>query len=167
MTTKEAFWHAFHLDEPTGKLFWRNPPKQHAERVGREAGFICKAKAGGKNKDYWHVRAFGKTFKRSRVVFMMVNGFWPEPAVDHINGNSMDDRPENLRQCDQSQNTVNSRDKVRKYDLPRGVYQTKQGKFMARLTVRGVTKSLGVYPTPDEASRIFQAARKEAYREFA
>lgn len=165
MITKEALWHAFYLDEATGKLFWRNPPKQHAERVGREAGFICKAK--GKNKDYWHIRISGKTFKRSRVVFMMVHGHWPEPAVDHINGNSLDDRPENLRQCTLSQNTVNSRDKARKYDLPRGVSKTKQGKFMARLSVGGVSKSLGVYDTPAEASRVFQAARKEVHREFA
>lgn len=163
--TSADFHHAFTLDRERGVLIWRNPVKQHAEKLGLEAGFICRAK--GKNKDYWHVRVFGKTFKRSRVVFMMVHGRWPEPSVDHINGDSLDDRPDNLRECTPSQNTANSRDKIRRYDLPRGVYKTKQGKFMARLTANGVTKSLGVYSTPEEADCVYRSARKEVFREFA
>lgn len=163
--TPAAFHELFHLDIATGRLIWRAPPKQHAERVGREAGYLNRGK--GRNKDYWQVRAFGKTLKRSRVVFFMTSGRWPEPGVDHINGDSLDDRPANLRECDQSQNTANSRDKIRRVDLPRGVYRTKQGRFMARLTVHGSSKSLGTFDTPAEALSIYTAARKEAFHEFA
>lgn len=159
------FHEVFTLDAEAGRLFWKAPPKNHAEKLGEEAGFINVGK--GKNKTYWHVRAFGKTFKRSRVVFHMVNGRWPSPAVDHINGNSLDDRPENLRECDASQNTANSRDKARKHALPRGVYRMPQGNYMARLCIHGKTKSLGVYPTIEDASAVYQRARKEAFGAFA
>jgi hypothetical protein len=151
----------FRADFDAGKLYWRNPPKNHAEKIGREAGAINIGK--GKNKSYWQVRAFGRTFKRSRVIFRMAHGRWPDPMVDHINGDSLDDRPVNLRECSPAQNAVNSRDKRRSTGLPRGVYRTAQGRFMARLT----GKSLGTFDTPDAASAVYLRARKEAFRDFA
>lgn len=160
------FHSVFEADFEVGTLFWKSPPKNHAEKVGMEAGCVNIGK--GKNKNYWQVRAFGRTYKRSRVIFRMAHGRWPEPSVDHVNGNSLDDRLDNLRECSHSQNSVNSRDKLRKkHDLPRGVYETKQGKFMARLTVNGQSLSLGVYASSDEAKQVYQKARKETFGEFA
>lgn len=159
------FQQAFDLDLETGVLTWKIPPKNHAERAGRVAGYICKAK--GKNKDYWYVRIGGKTFKRSRVVYFMTHGKWPHPCVDHINGDSLDDRPQNLRPATYTQNRVNSAQKPRIYDLPEGVSQTKQGKFMARISIDGKSRSLGVYPTPEAAASIYQTRRKELHGKFA
>lgn len=161
----EDFHKVFELDAQAGVLLWKDPPKNHAEKAGTVAGYLCVGK--GKNKTYWHVRAFGKTFKRSRVVFYMTHGRWPDPAVDHINGDSLDDRPGNLRECSLSQNAANSRPKARIHDLPQGVCRTKQGRFMARLMVNGKGRSLGVYETPDEAHRVYIAARGEAFHAFA
>lgn len=155
------FSDVFVLDDQSGRLFWRAPPPNHAHRVGKEAGYACVGK--GKNKTYWHVRVGAKTFKRSRVVFFMVHGRWPTPAVDHINGNSLDDRPTNLRECNYSQNAANSRDKRRTFDLPRGVYLTLQGRYLARFAGR----SYGTFDTPGEASAAFQKAKKEAFGDFA
>lgn len=159
------FHSVFRLDPNNGVLYWTAPPKNHAEKRGAVAGSLCVGK--GKNKSYWQVRAFGKTFKRSRVVFHMTHGRWPMPGVDHRNGDSLDDRPANLRECDQSQNTANSADRQRATELPRGVYRTVQGRFMARLTVKGQTKSLGTFDDPATAKSIFEMARKEAFGEFA
>lgn len=159
------FHSVFALDADTGILRWKSPPKNHAEKLGAVAGYTGPAAPG--NKHYWAVRAFGKTFKRSRVVFYMLHGRWPTPAVDHINGDSLDDRPNNLRECTLSQNGANSRRKPRKYDLPRGVYLTKQGRYMARLTVDGRSASLGCFDTPGAALDAYALARKEAFGEFA
>lgn len=159
----QRFKHAFNLTSD-GRLLWASPPKNHAELLGKEAGCICKGK--GKNKSYWYVRLDGKTYKRSRVVYLMVHGVWPIPFVDHINGDSLDDRPANLRQATPSQNTANSRDKTRSHDLPRGVYRTKQGMFMARLTINGITKSLGVFETSDQAKAVYMRHRREAFGEY-
>lgn len=159
------FHHAFDADFVAGRLFWKNPPKNHAEKLGREAGYIVVGK--GKNKSYWHIRVFGRTFKRSRIMFYLKNGRWPEPMADHHNGNSLDDRPENLREANASQNTASACDRLRVYDLPRGVYETKQGRFMARMTSGGHTRSLGTFDTPEQAQSIFLSAKMEAFGEFA
>ena len=59
------FFSVFESGIANGKLYWKNPPKNHAEKMGREAGFICIGKR--KNKSYWYVRCFGLTFKRARA----------------------------------------------------------------------------------------------------
>jgi len=156
------FHSVFTLDAETGRLFWHSPPKNHAEKKGAEAGAVTPAT--GRNKPYWQVRAFGRTFKRSRVIFHMTHGYWPEPAVDHINGNSLDDRPINLRAASLSQNRANSKARPRsRHALPEGVSLTRQGKFMARLC----SKSLGVFSTPADASIAYQKAKTEVYGDFA
>ena len=146
-----------------GRLFWVVPPKNHAEKAGREAGYICRGGAHG-NKDYWHIRVFGRTFKRSRVIFYMTRGRWPTPCVDHINGESMDDRPENLRECTHRQNAANRKQSGR---LPRGVIPTRQGRFMARVSVDGRARSFGTFDTIAEASDRAASVRLEVFGEFA
>ena len=163
--TPQDFYSVFRVDFNAGRLFWSCPPKNHAEKVGREAGYINIGK--GKNKTYWQVRAFGKTFKRARIIFFMAHGRWPTPCVDHINGDSLDDKLANLRECTYAQNTVSSRNKFRPNGLPRGVYPTKQGRYMARITVNGKTRSLGVFDTPTAAARIYRNKLEEVYGKFA
>lgn len=153
------------LRESDGRLFWKVTTANHAEKIGKEAGYPLLPK--GKNKSYWQIRMFGRTFRRSRVVFYMTHGRWPLPMVDHINGDSLDDRPDNLRECTPSQNTVNSRLKSRKHQLPRGVYPTKRGRYMARITVNGRSVSLGVFGTIEAAQSAYTQKRSEAFGEFA
>ena len=159
------FSEAFSLDAENGRLLWANPPKNHSEKLGSEAGYICKGK--GKNKDYWYVRLDGKTFKRSRVVFFMTEGRWPTPCVDHIDGNSLNDRPSNLREATLSENAQNMRARAGKRSgLPLGVSRYRTG-FRAQITIEGARKVLGSFACPEDASRAYQAARKEMFGDFA
>jgi hypothetical protein len=159
--TEHDFHAAYTVDFEKGLLFWKDPPPSHAEKRHRLAGFLCRGT--GKNKDYWQVRCFGRTFKRGRVIFFMAHGRWPEPMLDHANGDSLDDRLANLRACTALQNTINRHMPAKKSGLPTGVYKTRQGRFMGRLG----GKSLGTFETPDLALAIYMRARKEAYGEFA
>lgn len=155
----------YRLEWETGRLFWINPPKNHAEKVGREAGQICRGK--GKNKDYWQVRFAGKAHKRARIVFYMVHGRWPEPCVDHRNGDSLDDRPGNLREATRVQNAQNQAPRCGKVSgLPQGV-STQNGRFQARITISGVTTLVGTFDAPEAAHSAYLAARKEHFGEYA
>ena len=73
-----------------GKLFYKNPSKFHSRiRKDKEAG-------GVNSIGYWIVRFNGLAELRSRIIFFMFNGFYPE-VVLHKNGNKLDDRIKNLK----------------------------------------------------------------------
>lgn len=158
----ERFHEAFELRD--GRLFWRNPPRNHAEKIGTEAGYVNPGARG--NKDYWQVRLDGRTYKRSRVVFCMIHGRWPHPVVDHINGSSLDDRPENLREATVLENCRNKRTYKKRSNLPRGVTPYRYG-YRAQITVDGRREVLGFYLNKWIAALAYEARRLEVFGDFA
>lgn len=151
------------LDKETGKFYWLRPPKKHPDLIGKEAG--CKVSTG--KKSYWVIQIDGKKYKRGRLVFFFINGYWPNPCIDHINGDSTDDRPSNLRQATIMENSWNHRKRARRIQLPIGVRNLASGKFQARIGYCGKQIHLGAFQSPDEASAAYQSKRKELYGQFA
>ena len=153
----------FSLDSQTGKLFWLKPPKRHPDLIGKEAGCAVTSR----KKSYWTIQVNGKKIKRGKIVFYMTHGFWPKPCIDHINGNSLDDRPENLRQATITENAWNHKNRARSIDLPMGVRYTSYGKFQARISFNKQQIHLGVFETKEEAQQSYLSKRKELYGQFA
>jgi hypothetical protein len=90
--------------------------------------------------------------------------------VDHINGNSLDNRKENLRVCTHAENTRNKRI-TSKYGY-KGIYYVNNYRnlskpWQAAISVKGHPKFLGYYATPEEAARAYDKAAKELYGEYA
>jgi len=87
--------------------------------------------------------------------------------TDHINGNKLDNREENLRCCTNSQNAMARTRKA----LPKtgfvGVSLHKEGKYQASITKEGKRKYLGLYETAEEAARVYDKAAREWHGEFA
>ncbi|WP_163258390.1 HNH endonuclease [Bacillus paranthracis] len=84
----------------------------------------------------------------------------PNILVDHINGNPLDNRKENLRTCTHLQNLANKKSK--------GCYWDKYNqKWRARIGIDGKLKSLGSFNTPEEAQEVYQKAHAEAFGEFS
>lgn len=92
----------------------------------------------------------------------------PKILVDHINGDTLDNRRCNLRPCNASQNTKN---KTRLLKLNtsgyRGVCWSKEKqKWKAYIHVDGKHKHLLYSSSPIEAAKTFDNAAKEYYGEF-
>lgn len=68
-------------------------------------------------------------------------------VVDHINGDSLDNRKSNLRICSHGENMKN----IRKKGKIIGVSFKKDGRFIARIMSNYKTLNLGVYETYEEA----------------
>ena len=88
--------------------------------------------------------------------------------VDHINGNSLDNRRSNLRLATHQQNIHNQRRNSRNTSGYKGVsYARRMNKWLAKIKINGKCKSLGYYVTPEEAFAAYCAAAKEAFGDFA
>lgn len=88
--------------------------------------------------------------------------------VDHINGNSLDNRRNNLRLCTHAQNIHNQRLSQRNTSGYKGVsYITSIGKWRAQIKVNRKQKTIGTYDTPEEAHAAYCEAAKKYFGEFA
>lgn len=163
--SKERILDALTPHLPSGKFFWRRPHKYHAEKFGTEAG--C-ARRGRNNKFYWYIRIDGKTYKRAHLIFCVTHGHFASPCIDHINGNSLDDRPCNLREATVTENAWNHKGRARRHQLPMGVRLIpKSGRYQARISCNKKQIHLGAFDTPEEAHGVYLAKRKELFGEFA
>jgi hypothetical protein len=87
--------------------------------------------------------------------------------VDHINGNCLDNRRENLRICTQRQNGKNLGIKKTNSSGCAGVRVTPHGTFNVRITVDREEKHIGNYKTFFDAVQARKSAEKFYYGEFA
>jgi hypothetical protein len=87
--------------------------------------------------------------------------------VDHVNGNGLDNRRENLRLCNDSQNQANRIHLTKNTSGYRGVtWNKKSKKWQAGIKA---TKSihLGLFNSPEDAARAYDAKAIELFGEFA
>lgn len=91
-----------------------------------------------------------------------------ELVVDHISGDTLDNRRTNLRLCTLSQNSRNKRKKQGTSSRYKGVTFHKQsGKWAAVLKSSGKNFNLGLFKTQEEAAVAYDNAAKTHFGEFA
>lgn len=88
--------------------------------------------------------------------------------TDHINGNGLDNRKENLRTASPSQNAINigKRKKSGTSSSYKGVGRNGK-KWASVISLNGKKIYLGMYESEIEAARVYDAKAKELYGEFA
>jgi hypothetical protein len=153
------------VDVEAGRVYWIDATKHHAPLNGKEAGSPRKSSHTG--KFYWHVKVDTQPLKRSHLVFLFAHGRWPGLQIDHINGESLDDRIENLREATVTQNAWNHKSRRKSSSTPMGVRVTREGKYQARIAVNKKQIAIGTFDTPDLASQAYQQKRKEFFNEYA
>jgi hypothetical protein len=121
------------------------------------------------HKTPYAIRSFGpKNHRQFEYMHRFIVGADPNLDVDHENGNTLDNRKENLRIASRSDNMKNRNHSVIAKSGFRGVYAKKgAGKpWYARIVKYGKVKHLGYFYTAEEAAKAFDKAAKEIYGEF-
>lgn len=144
-----------------GTLYWRgvtHPNKQYL--ADKPAGSIHKT-------GYRHVTWMGKVHKVHRLIFLMHHGYLP-PEVDHINGDRADNRIENLRAANRSENQCNRPALASNTSGYPGVSWHKKSKaWMVRVMKNGKTVVQEYFKDLELAGLVAQEARAKFHGQFA
>ncbi len=103
------------------------------ERKGK-TGWTHKAGQKGYPKDYIKVSHKGDTFRAHRLIWVIVTGEQPN-FIDHIDGNGLNNKWENLRSVSRNQNARNKKvSKSNKTGTPDVSWAESRKKYVAKIT---------------------------------
>jgi len=118
------------------------------------------------NRGYVIVSVCGRQYLAHRLAWLYVYGFMPS-MIDHIDGDKTNNKIENLRSCNYSTNAMNSGVKKRNKLGVKGVFASKNGKYVAQICVNYKRIHLGTFETVDDASKAYAVASRHYHKEFA
>jgi hypothetical protein len=141
-----------------GKLFWK-VSRSSRIKVGQEAGNLGK-------RGYRAVRIDGKLYLTHRLIFLMIHNYVPQ-YLDHIDGDRLNNRIENLRPATKLENSRNVKLSKKNTTGFKGVVFDKDyNKWRAQIYHNGKCHYLGGFDSLDEAVHKVKTVRESLHGEF-
>lgn len=114
----------------------------------------------------------GRKNRQTMLMHRLILGIVDKPEIctDHINGNRLDNRRCNIRQCTKAENNRNVGLKRTNASKKKGVIfltHLISKPWRACIQVDGKTNYLGYFATPEEAHAAYCEAAKRLHGEFA
>jgi len=148
-------------DPETGVFAWETA--KGGKAIGSPAGSLSE-------HGYIRLGLDGRRYMAHRMAWLYMTGCEPDGEIDHIDGDRSNNKWSNLRVATRRQQTHNA---VWPNQLGmRGIREYKPGKFQARISFfdarngKSVQKSLGYYPTAEEANEVYELAARMVHGEF-
>lgn len=144
----------FDMDPEEGVLRWKTTIGYQAKQ-GQVAGYV--------SLGYRMIKVRQIRYQAHRLIWLWVTGDWPKNEVDHINGNSLDNRFSNLRDVPVRTNLEN-RQKPSSSSTTgvMGVFPYGT-RYVSRITSNGVVHKVGVFETVEQASMAYQQAKRDLH----
>lgn len=170
MTTRplppiEFLHEKFSYDKETGLLSYKKTgkPIKGKRHPGRNGRFYLIVYVRSPDM------AIGYRYMVHRIIMALLGfEFEPNVLVDHIDGDGLNNRRENLRLATNQQNAWNN-ERFRTLIgpiLPRGVYPNGRGKWKAVIRINDKLKHLGTFRKIQDASDAYTVAAKMIRGEF-
>lgn len=123
--------------------------------AGQEAGYVARYRVIGYK---------GRSYAAHRLAWYFIYGVWPELPIDHINGDRLDNRIENLRECALGSNSQNSKLNKNNTSGFGGVHwNPRLSKWCARIMINKVNYNLGHFTRPEEAREAYVEAKVRSH----
>jgi hypothetical protein len=149
------------LKYENGKLFYKNKTHKFSKvKIGDEAGSLY-------GNGYLNVKINQKPYQVHRLVFMMFHGFLPK-LIDHIDGNKLNNKIENLRECNYITNGYNRKiGSNNTSGYKNVVWNKKLNKWRVSLWVNKKYKDCGYFEDLELAVMVAHEARNKYHKQFA
>jgi len=156
MITQELLHQIF--DYRDGHLFWKIAKPKVAKNSRAGSAFTNK---------YIQVKLNQKRYYIHRLIYLYHHGILPQ-YIDHIDGNSANNKIENLRPATQSQNLGNSKQKNNNTSGYKGVcWDGQRKKWLARIQIHYQFIHIGRYNSPKEAAIAYNNAALHYFGKYA
>ena len=130
----------------TGELYWQRSPYETTAWNNKYAG---KRAFISVNNGYHRGKFMQTGMQASNVAWFLHCGEWPQHIVDHLDGDTLNDRWLNLEAKTQSENLLNCKRTKNRYGLP-GV-EPVGGGYTAMVCLNRKKQRLSVHDTPEAA----------------
>jgi hypothetical protein len=161
--TLEEFRSILGYDPVTGNFEWLRRVNKMI-KPGRRVGSL-------KKDGYIEICVLGNMHKAHHFAWYLTHGVWPKECIDHKDGNRANNILSNLREATHRQNTHNKKMQRSNTIGFKGVrlqpYNGLQKRYGAVIRANGKVNFLGSRPTPEEAHKLYCAAARKYFGEFA
>jgi hypothetical protein len=141
-------------------LYWKVKASNRV-KVGNPAGSF------DPSTGYHKIHVNYKFYKTHRVIFLYHYGYFPD-FIDHIDGNKLNNRIENLRAATKSQNCMNQKISIRNTSGIKGVmWHKRDKKWVVALRVNSILHSFGYFKDKELAELVAVEATNKLHQEFS
>lgn len=160
MITQEYLLELFEYSD--GHLIWKKKTSTLSRaKIGEKAGYF------DKGCNYYRLKINNKSYLVHRIIYMMHYGNLPD-EIDHIDGNTSNNRIENLRTATHSQNLCNQKMPSHNTSGIKGVSWKKPlKKWFVQLKINNKKRHFGYFDDIELAELVSIEARNKYHKEFA
>lgn len=148
----------FYYDPLTGYFTYKVKTAQKV-RIGDRAGTIS-------SDGYWVIRFNDKIYRAGRLAFFYMTGRWPQPEIDHIDGNTLNDAWNNLREATSSQQKMNTKKRKDNTSGVKGVSFSKSNQKWQAYIHDKRKINLGYFASKEDAIAARKAAEDTLYASY-
>ena len=157
MLTLNRLKEVLNYNPDTGIFIFKVCSSNGKQKTGSVAGNVYRT--NNRRAEYLRIWIDGKRYYSHRLAWLYMYGEWPNNGIDHINGDGIDNRIENIREAD---NTIQQRNRAQRSDNRSGVtgvfWYKNLNKWCADIKVKGKKIFLGYFDNLDDAAAVRKSA---------